>query len=1025
MEYFIEQATSVDANSPTTFTIGMDSGQLGISGVDLRIILSARFFSTISAQGLVFSGDEEIKSLEITRNDDTVIHFIGAGSPLPDGRISLVEITATPLGPAGRGLPVAVENRGTVDAFGFEAHPDSLSLSLFLNHGPIEITSNSLRSGFVNSPYQVVLQAKGGRGALIWSLIGGSLPTGIDLQNNGVLLGTPVTQGDYNLRFRVISEDPATPAEINLLLQIQVARLNITTTHLGVVAPNQDFDVQLESIGGVAPVSWVATGLPTGLSIINDKIIGNINTDYRRFEAHRVNITAQDSDNPRQLTQKTVILNVLPILPQIHLNTGPVLALTTARDLYHTQYKLDLTTHIAQSSRDNEFDDEINRIKEEVISEIVGGRGDGPSDDFYGALDREFGIEPPRPNIDNSLWQLLQLYRELDEMQNGFAHHQANFIVRVDDIVVARQKSGALQNKTDAFKKLDIIKPNRALSFLMNLASLLLGPHIYSKIRAALDKSFAENRKRNQQSNVYRSIELQHTEEPSPPEEVIEFNRQINKKLVATNSKQIRLSSAVGLTALSLLALNETTLLTVLMLATGAIIVGGLIAVNRAQAQLLKRLKLDIATLKFDPPLIEFPSTLDDKENANEITLTPGAHHISVHWAGRMTSATRLGAAQTERAQLNYRLSVAPVNREAWQRFEREALQISGSGPFHQNAKTYEVSLPGSDIDIVLSRDANEPMKLLAAMGQGQYYPEFDFPESWPDDRIYSAPKTDFLQSAILDEYGRSSVISASQGRINIVANRVGGFSPRIVFPENMDNKCVDALVCTDIDHNGWKHIYAAMGNKIIHIEGIKPDPTDSTLVTALIMSEFSAGATLSANAPIADLCNGPSLEVSSNRLGLSIQDSIVMVYRYEDVIRLFNTETNQISSYTEFDENPITSQPSSVLITGRLNENGNRELILALWQERKILRWSLSGRSPILIEEISLPLRPKTICKAPGLLTGICAIGDGSVMHVEMEDDNIEIRPIFAGFRDLRTARSDIFSIYASDDLFIFNTLL
>jgi parallel beta-helix repeat protein len=67
---------------------------------------------------------------------------------------------------------------------------------------PLVITSTSLPSGVVGSPYSAQLTASGGSGSYVWSAVG-TLPPGLTLSPAGALTGTPTVAGDYTFTLRV------------------------------------------------------------------------------------------------------------------------------------------------------------------------------------------------------------------------------------------------------------------------------------------------------------------------------------------------------------------------------------------------------------------------------------------------------------------------------------------------------------------------------------------------------------------------------------------------------------------------------------------------------------------------------------------------------------------------------------------------------------------------------------------------------------------------------------------------------
>jgi Putative Ig domain/Right handed beta helix region len=65
------------------------------------------------------------------------------------------------------------------------------------------ITTTTLPDGFATVPYSARLTATGGTAPYTWSRVSGSIPPGLTLAANGVIKGTPTTQGVYDLTVKV------------------------------------------------------------------------------------------------------------------------------------------------------------------------------------------------------------------------------------------------------------------------------------------------------------------------------------------------------------------------------------------------------------------------------------------------------------------------------------------------------------------------------------------------------------------------------------------------------------------------------------------------------------------------------------------------------------------------------------------------------------------------------------------------------------------------------------------------------
>jgi hypothetical protein len=65
-------------------------------------------------------------------------------------------------------------------------------------------TPSPLPNGEMAVPYEIHLQASGGKPFLSWSLESGALPNGLTLKGNGIISGVPTATGTLNFTARVV-----------------------------------------------------------------------------------------------------------------------------------------------------------------------------------------------------------------------------------------------------------------------------------------------------------------------------------------------------------------------------------------------------------------------------------------------------------------------------------------------------------------------------------------------------------------------------------------------------------------------------------------------------------------------------------------------------------------------------------------------------------------------------------------------------------------------------------------------------
>jgi len=134
----------------------------------------------------------------------------------------------------------------------------------------LTISTTTLPSGTQNSSYNAMLAATGGVTPYTWSIVSGSLPSGLNL-NGGTraITGTPTGGGISTFTVKVTdSEAPAQTATKQLSITINPAvPLSISTTSLPNGTAGTQYSAPITAIGGVYPYTWsvIAGKIPDGL----------------------------------------------------------------------------------------------------------------------------------------------------------------------------------------------------------------------------------------------------------------------------------------------------------------------------------------------------------------------------------------------------------------------------------------------------------------------------------------------------------------------------------------------------------------------------------------------------------------------------------------------------------------------------------------------------------------------------------------------------------------------------------------
>jgi Bacterial type II and III secretion system protein/Putative Ig domain len=235
------------------------------------------------------------------------------GSPYTAGNSPSSIVLADFNGDGNLDFAVANEGDSTISLFqgdgtgGFTEFPGSpLALG-----GTLAIASTSLPGATLQIPYSASLRAAGGSGARTWSVIGGTLPSGLSLSPaTGTISGTPTAAGNSN--FTVSVADSGTPTKsVTTTLSISVAavapllavRNSLPNGNIG-----GPYDAVLTAIGGKAPYTWtVAAGaLPTGLTLAPST--GTITGTPNTAESFTFTMQVTDSNAPALTAQQQFTL---------------------------------------------------------------------------------------------------------------------------------------------------------------------------------------------------------------------------------------------------------------------------------------------------------------------------------------------------------------------------------------------------------------------------------------------------------------------------------------------------------------------------------------------------------------------------------------------------------------------------------------------------------------------------------------------------------------------------------------------
>ena len=157
-------------------------------------------------------------------------------------------VTITDTGTAGQSL--VADSAGTIS---FQFGLDPAQPRIFIT---------ALPEARENTAYSASLTAVNGTSPYQWSILSGALPSGLSLQANGTIGGTPAQAGLFS--FRVQVQDAASntaQADLTLNVQEPAQTMLITTSFLAEARENQDYEQLISVSGGALPLQW---SVPSG-----------------------------------------------------------------------------------------------------------------------------------------------------------------------------------------------------------------------------------------------------------------------------------------------------------------------------------------------------------------------------------------------------------------------------------------------------------------------------------------------------------------------------------------------------------------------------------------------------------------------------------------------------------------------------------------------------------------------------------------------------------------------------------------
>ncbi|HYE78361.1 MAG TPA: Ig domain-containing protein, partial [bacterium] len=234
-------------------------------------------------------------------------------------------LTGTPTEPSEVGLAFDFEVTVTDSCLG-NPSSDTQAFRVILQPeppvcAPLAIENTGFPNAVIGAEYNATLLASGGFGELTWSLTEGRLPTGLTVDADGAITGTPTEVSEVGQTFtftlQVSDECPdgvqTDAAQFSITLDAQVCEpVEITTLELPNPAVNTPYNATIETTGGADPLTFELTdgALPTGLTVNADGTITGTPTEESEVgQTFTFTVTVTDSclGNPTTDSQEYTI----------------------------------------------------------------------------------------------------------------------------------------------------------------------------------------------------------------------------------------------------------------------------------------------------------------------------------------------------------------------------------------------------------------------------------------------------------------------------------------------------------------------------------------------------------------------------------------------------------------------------------------------------------------------------------------------------------------------------------------------
>jgi hypothetical protein len=210
------------------------------------------------------------------------------------------------------------------------------SKALTINVAPIalSIATTSLDPTMVQQPYSATLNATGGSGTTTWELGAGSvLPSGLTLNSNGTLAGTPTADGTFTITVNAIDANwQSNTATAPLSLAVSTPAFSVSLPDKSAGQVGVAYQLTATPSGQLGTVEWtIASGsLPAGLTLQSTGTIDGTPTASGTFS-----VVVQGADSYKPATR----VAFAPVTIVVEPTTIAIATTSLTPAMFHEEYR--------------------------------------------------------------------------------------------------------------------------------------------------------------------------------------------------------------------------------------------------------------------------------------------------------------------------------------------------------------------------------------------------------------------------------------------------------------------------------------------------------------------------------------------------------------------------------------------------------------------------------------------------------------------------------------------------------------